>query len=81
MFWFCLRRRLRVACSHRGSDCAYGAARIVVQLPSRVVRRRARLRHSTANHRQSGLEPNDLRDVLRVANAAGSSTVSAGSAQ
>ena len=56
MFWFCLRRRLRVACSHRGSDCAYGAARIVVQLPSRVVRRRARLRHSTANHRRCGFK-------------------------
>ena len=52
MFQTCLRRRLRVACNRRGFDCAYVAERILVELPSRVVRRRARLRHSAASHRR-----------------------------
>ncbi len=52
MFWPCLRRRLRVACSWRSFDCAYVAERILVELPIRVVRRRARLRHSAASNRR-----------------------------
>ena len=81
MFRTCLHRRLQVACNHRGADCAYGTARIVVQTALSGGAASCSPQAIRSQPSAMRLQAHGLLDMLRVANAIDSSTVSTGSEQ